>query len=109
MNYAVTGNVEDYTFTLYRTNGSAEILEPTNNSANGRYAVNILDNAAVFFAYDYVIRVTNNETGEYNEVSSSVYAFLQIKMKNSSTSPELYKLCQAIYYYCEVASAYCKK
>ena len=96
---------DKYTFTLYRPNGSTEDLVPTQTNGN-RFAVVIEDIAAAYFGHDYTIRVTDNETGEYNEVGVSVYAFLQIKMKNTKTSIELYQLCQAIYYYSEKAYDY---
>lgn len=104
-------SIDDYSFVMTYTSNYVEKTKdvlPVYEESRDRYYVDILDIPAPYLDYMYKITVTNNNTNETYEVSTSVMAWVKLLLQKSTNEAQI-KMGKALYYYNQEANAFFNK
>ena len=82
-----------------------EVVATEYDSVYDEYYVDILDIAAPYLDYMYKIVVTNTESGDTYEVSTSVLVWAKLIMQKSTNTAQV-NLAKAVYYYNQAANTF---
>jgi len=95
-------SIDNYSFVL-KGNGKSESVSAV--KSNNGYYVDILDIPVAYWDTRYTIEVTNNETGEKYEVTTSVLAWVNSCIKNSTNANQI-NMAKSMVLYNEAANEF---